>query len=80
MSSQPSQLDIAKDKASGAYETVINKVQDTKDPKAAGPELTKDANGQTIKKGDFRDQLNEASKPQPQKEEAESFVDKGVFT
>jgi len=87
MSSQPSTLDQVKDKASNAYESVSNTISSTeqkanpaehynedKDP----ANFTKDFPGNVVKKGDFKDKLNEAAVGGPE-EPKESFVEKSMF-
>ncbi|RDW68424.1 hypothetical protein BP5796_09081 [Coleophoma crateriformis] len=77
MSSQPSTVDTVKNTASSAYKTVANVVQPSQDSRPQGPELTKDAQGQACKKGDYKDQLNQATmNKQPQ--EKEGYIEKGV--
>ena len=88
MSHQPSQLDTLKDNASSAYNTVSDKVSDTitpdskKEPYDENKDkanFKKDDHGNTVKKGDLKDQLNEAARGgsnQP-KEREETIIEKG---
>lgn len=78
MSSQPSTVDSLKDKASSAYETVAGAVQPSQDSKSKGPELIRDVQGQYGVKGDYKDQLNQASMGQPPPQKGEGYVEKGM--
>ncbi|TGO80966.1 hypothetical protein BPOR_1474g00020 [Botrytis porri] len=82
MSSQPSTVEQMKDKASSAYETVVNSVSAISedgvyDPDQDKNKVGKDAHGNKFRKGDFKDKLNQAAcGGQPEKEE--SLTEKGV--
>ena len=81
MSSQPSTLESLKDTAFSAYETVANGVTATSqkgegDPEQGKNNIGKDAHGNKFRKGDFKDQLNQAACGGPPEKE-ESFTEKG---
>ncbi|TVY36329.1 hypothetical protein LOCC1_G007916 [Lachnellula occidentalis] len=66
MSHQPSTTSQLKNTASSTYHTVASKItpDDKKpgyDPNKDTRNFTKDAHGNTVKKGDYKDKLNEAA-------------------
>lgn len=82
MSHQPSTVDTIKDNALSAYETVANTVTPASqrqdyDPNKDVNNFKTDDHGNTVKKGDFKDQLNEAAHGGPPKRQ-ESMVEKGM--
>lgn len=82
MSNQPSQLDQTKDAISSAAGTVAQKFQPTDpnyDPDKDPANFKKDAHGNVLKKGDYKDQLNSAAFPQTETEKAEGLLEKGTF-
>jgi len=79
MSHQPSTTDNIKSTANSAYETVTNTVAPAApgeyDPDKDKANFKKDAHGNTVKKGDLKDKLNESALGgSPGREE--SFVEK----
>ncbi|KAE9366142.1 hypothetical protein N431DRAFT_549121 [Stipitochalara longipes BDJ] len=79
MSHQPSAIDTIKRTTNSAYETVTNTVAPTEqseyNPDKDKTNFKKDAHGNTVKKGDLKDKLNEAAFGGPPEKE-ESYVDK----
>jgi hypothetical protein len=81
MSRQPSTTESLKDTASSAYETIANTVAPESkkpgyDPDKDTANFKKDAHGNTVKKGDYKDKLNQAAMG---KGDEESYVEKGRF-
>lgn len=83
MSHQPSTVDNIKDTANSAYETVTNTVAPAAkgdyDPDKDKTNFKKGAHGNTVKKGDLKDKLNEAALGGPPERE-ESYVEKGMLS
>lgn len=83
MSSQPSTTESIRDSAKSTYESVANaatsSTQDKTnyDPNADPLNFSKDAHGNTFKKGDYKDQLNQAANAEREEPPAPGFVDKG---
>lgn len=82
MSHQPSTTDNIKNTANSAYESVINTVTPSNDKSNYNPDqdkanFKKDAHGNTVKKGDFKDQLNDAAFGGP-KEPEPTYIEKGT--
>ncbi|EDN95995.1 predicted protein [Sclerotinia sclerotiorum 1980 UF-70] len=80
MSSSLSTVDSLKNTASSAYETVANSLSATSkngeyDPAQDKNNVGKDAHGNKFRKGDFKDQLNQAAYGGPPEKE-ESFTEK----
>jgi hypothetical protein len=64
MSTKPSVLDTLKDTASTAARTVSDAVKPAEpnyDPNKDKTNFTKDVHGNTMRKGDYKDQLSEAA-------------------
>ncbi|KAF4625261.1 hypothetical protein G7Y89_g12908 [Cudoniella acicularis] len=88
MSHQPSTAESLKNSASNAYSAVVNTVvpssssQNTGedyDPNKNAANFAKDTHGNTFKKGDYKDQLNQAAHGgTKQPEKGESYVEKGM--
>jgi hypothetical protein len=86
MSYQPFQFDTLKDNVSSTYNAVSDKVSDTitpdskkepYDPNTDKANFRRGDFGNTVKKGDLKDQLNEAACGSPKKPE-EGYVEKGT--
>lgn len=85
MSSQNSTAEDIREKASSAYDTMANTIAPTSqnegsyDPSQDKNNFAKDTHGNTFRKGDFKDQLNEAANGGQNQESArqEGIVDKG---
>lgn len=83
MSSQPSTVESIKNSANSTYESVANaaslSAQDKTnyDPNADPSNFSKDAHGNTFKKGDYKDQLNQAAIAEKKEPPAGGVVDKG---
>ncbi|APA09403.1 hypothetical protein sscle_05g041730 [Sclerotinia sclerotiorum 1980 UF-70] len=82
MSSSLSTVDSLKNTASSAYETVANSLSATSkngeyDPAQDKNNVGKDAHGNKFRKGDFKDQLNQAAYGGPPEKE-ESFTEKAL--
>jgi len=82
MSHQPSAIDHLKSTTNSAYETVTNPVAPTVEgddgPDKDKSNVKKDAHGNTVKKSDLKDQLNEAATGGPPGKE-ETLVEKGAL-
>lgn len=83
MSHQSSATESLKNKA----ESVVESVQNTVAPPQADPNynenkdinnFAKDAHGNTFKKGDYKDQLNQAAHGGPKPDREEEYVEKGI--
>ena len=69
MSSQPSTIDNVKDSATSTYSSLADGATTSSsqnqnpnyDPNADSSNFSKDAHGNTFKKGDYKDQLNQAA-------------------
>ncbi|KAE8452470.1 hypothetical protein EG329_000372 [Mollisiaceae sp. DMI_Dod_QoI] len=83
MSNQPSTVDNIKSTVNLAYESVTNTItsrtdeQGDYDSNNDRANFKKDAHGNTVKKGDLKDKLNEAAFGGP-KEPEQTYVEKGV--
>jgi hypothetical protein len=82
MSHQPSAIDNIKSTTSSAYETVTSTINPTEqgeyDPDKDKSNFKRDAHGNTVKKGDLKDKVNDAALGGPLEKE-ESFVEKGTL-
>ena len=82
MSHQPSAIDNIKSTTSSAYETVTSTINPTEqgeyDPDKDKSDFKRDAHGNTVKKGDLKDKVNDAALGGPLEKE-ESFVEKGTL-
>jgi hypothetical protein len=82
MSHQPSTTDNIKNTANSAYESIANTVTPSNEKEDYEPDQDKtnfkeDVHGNTVKKGDFKDQLNDAAFG-GSKEPERSYVEKGA--
>jgi hypothetical protein len=82
MSHQPSAIDNIKSTTSSAYETVTSTINQTEqgeyDPDKEKSNFKRDVHGNTVKKGDLKDKLNNAALGGPPEKE-ESFFETGAL-
>lgn len=79
MSHQPSTAETVKSTANSAYDTVAKTIvpeSEDYDPNQDKANFKKDAHGNTVKKGDLKDKLNEAALGGSG--EKEGYVEKGM--